>query len=137
MIAIFLAAVLAQTPTTFTLDAIGRQSLPRTGCAAFLWNTSDRRLVAMASADASTLRLAIDGRTVDLARTAQDGPLSLGFGKQARYEGAGVSATLDMAVVPRENLVAGAQVPDGSLEVSRAGADTLIVPVAGLIGCST
>lgn len=144
MIAILLAAAFAQvapppapaTASGFSLDAIGRQSLPRSGCAAYLWNKDNRRLVAMAGADAATLRLSIDGKTIDLARTGQEGTLSLGFGTTMTYAADGVTAKLDMTIVPRENLVGGAQVPDGALAVTRAGSDTIVVPVAGLVGCT-
>ncbi|MDE0879447.1 MAG: hypothetical protein OSB00_12410 [Sphingomonas bacterium] len=139
MIAILLAAALAQSLPTppVVLNAIGRQALPQTGCAAYLWNASDRRLIAMASADAATLRVSIGGRTIDLARSAQDGATSLGLAAMTTYTGDGITARLDMTVVPRENLVGGAQVSDGSLEIARGGADSLIVPVAGLVGCTT
>jgi hypothetical protein len=138
MIAILLAGLLAQTSTTSDpLDAIGVQSLPRTGCAAYLWNSNDRKMVAMAVAEPAMLRLAIDGKTIDLARADQTGAVALGLGASITYAGSSVTAKLDMSIVPRENLVAGAQVPEGSLLVDRAGHDTVIVPVAGLVGCAT
>ena len=139
MIAILLAAALAQSPSSppIALDAIGQQALPKTGCAAYLWNASDRRLVAMASADAATLRLSIGGEKLELARTAQDGGIALGLAAMTTYVGQGVTARLDITVVSRENLVGGAQISDGSLEVARSGQDSLIVPIAGLVGCTT
>ena len=90
----------------------------------------------MAGADAGTLRLSVDGRTVDLTRTGQAGTLLLGFGTTMSYAGDDIASRLDMTIVPRENLVAGAQVSEGALEVTRTGADTIIVPVAGLVGCT-
>ncbi|MDQ2893320.1 MAG: hypothetical protein M3R64_09580 [Pseudomonadota bacterium] len=147
MIAILLAAALAQMmpqPATNPssslasppLGAIGRQSLPASGCAAFLWSTADRALVAMAVADPATLRLSIDGKTTDLARSGQQGAEALGFGATTSYAADGIAARLEMTIVSRENLSAGAQVPNASLQLDRAGRDTLIVPVAGLIGCA-
>lgn len=139
MIAILFAAALAQTPgaTGITLGAIGRQSLPAHGCAAYLWSAADRRFVAMATADPATLRLSIDGKMVDLARSAQQGSVSLGLASSTSYVADDMSARLEMTIVPRENLTAGAQIPEGSLEISRAGQDGLIVPVAGLVGCTS
>ena len=138
MIAILLAGLLAQTPVVSdSLGAIGVQSLPKTGCAAYLWNSNDRKMIAMAVAEPAMLRLAIDGKTIDLARADQTGTVALGLGASITYAGANVTAKLDMNIVPRENLVAGAQVPEGSLQVDRAGYDSVIVPVAGLVGCAT
>ncbi|TPG12805.1 hypothetical protein [Sphingomonas oligophenolica] len=143
MIVILLAAMLAQTTPPVVanipplLGAIGTQSLPKTGCAAFLWSTTDRALVAMAVADPAMLRLSIDGKTVDLARSAQQGAAGLGFGATTSYAADGITARLEMTIVPRENLALGAQVPEASLQVDRAGRDTIIAPVAGLVGCTT
>ena len=47
------------------LGPIGQQALPAKGCAAYLWSTADRQLVAMASVDRATLRVSVGGKTVD------------------------------------------------------------------------
>ena len=41
------------------LGPIGQQALPTKGCAAYLWSTADRQLVAMASVDRATLRVSV------------------------------------------------------------------------------
>lgn len=141
MIALFLASLFSQTSMPSAppapLGPIGSQSLPAAGCAAFLWSTTDRQLVAMATASSATLRVSIDGRTVDLVRSAQQGAVTLGFGATTSYGADGIEARLDMTIVARENLTAGAQVSQASLQVDRPGHDSIIVPVAGLIGCTT
>ena len=135
---LFAAAMVQATPIDGTgLGAIGRQSLPATGCAAYLWSVADRQLVAMAVAAPAMVRLSIDGKTVDFSRTSQQGTTSLGFGTTTGYGAGDVSVRLDMTIVPRENLVAGAQVPAGSLQIDRKGRDTVVVPVAGLVGCAS
>lgn len=137
MITILFAAALGQAvvPAPSPLGPIGQQSLPAKGCAAYLWNSADRQMVAMAVADPAMIRLSVDGRSIDLARSAQEGTVALGFGTTITYAGAGITARLAMTLVPRENLTAGAQVSDGSLQVDRTGRDTIVVPVAGLVGC--
>ena len=70
-----------------------------------------------------------------MARTGAEGAGALGFGATTHYAADGVGATLEMTVQPRENLTAGAQVPEGTLTLDRAGHDTVVLPVAGLIGC--
>ena len=118
------------------LAAIGPQALPAKGCAAYLWSAAgDRQLVAMATAQPGALRLALDGRPTDLARIEAGAPAPLGFTADATYRGGDVTATLAMQVVVRENLTQGAQVTDGILTVERAGHDTIVLPVAGLVGC--
>ena len=118
------------------LGPIGQQALPAKGCAAYLWSTADRQLVAMASVDRGTLRVSVGGKTIDLARSAVSGTAPLGFAASTEYRGEGMSARLTMAVVQQEGLTAGARVPSGALHIDRPGADGVVVPVAGLIGCA-
>lgn len=130
-------AVASATPQpAAVLGPIGRQALPAKGCAAYLWSAADRQLVAMVSADPATLRVSIGGRTIDLVRSAGEGAAPLGFAARTEYHGDGVTARLTMDVVQQEGLTAGARVPGGALQIDRAGADGVVVPVAGLIGCA-
>lgn len=137
MIALLLAiaAQAAAAPATPGLGAIGQQKLPAKGCAAYLWSTADRQLVAMATADPATLRVSLGGRTIDLARTTGGGAARLGFPDSIDYGGDGVTARLTMDIVQQEGLTAGARVPTGALQVDRPGQDGIVVPIAGLIGC--
>ena len=127
-------AAAARVPPT--LGPIGQQSLPARGCAAYLWSTRDRQLVAMAVADPARIRLSVNGQAIDLARVGEGGTGPLGFDASARYASADLAVSLDMTVVPRENLTAGAQVQEGTLTVQRPGQDALVEPVGGLIGCA-
>ncbi|WP_254604864.1 hypothetical protein [Sphingomonas bacterium] len=117
------------------LDAIGRQQLPATGCAAYLWSAADRRLVAMASADPATLRVTIDGKPIDLPRTAQRGDGGFGLAASTDYRSGDLAATLDLTVATRGDLKDGATVPQATLRIEQAGRDVLIAPLGGLIGC--
>ena len=137
MIASLLLFVAAQAGTIPTLGPIGEQSLPARGCAAYLWNAADRQLIAMAVAEPATIRLAIDSKTRDFARASEDGLGTLGFPATTRYAGGDVVATLAMSVVARENLTAGAQVPSGTLTIDQAGHDSVVLPIAGLVGCAS
>lgn len=134
LIALALQGAPAAAP--LALDAIGRQRLPAKGCAAFVWSITDRKLVAMASADPAQLRLSIDGRTVDIAKVAERGEGGLGFSGTTDYAGAEMTATLEMTIAIRAELAKGARVTDAVLRVERRGGDVLVVPVAGLIGCA-
>lgn len=130
-----LALALQAAPAP-TLQAIGRQQLPATGCAAYLWGAADRKLVAMASADPASLRLALDGKPpVDLPRVAQRGEGGYGLAASADYRAGDIAATLDLTVATRADLKDGAAVPQATLRVEAAGRDVLIVPLGGMIGC--
>lgn len=138
--ALFLPLLLQATPapaiTGLPLGAIGKQALPAKGCAAYLWSAGTiNALVAMAVADPAQLRLAIDGKIADYARTSQTGDGGFGFAAVGEYRGGDVTATLDMTVVPRANLSNGAAVTGGTLRIDRPGKDSLILPIAGLVGC--
>ena len=130
-----IAFLLLQAAIASPVGAIGQQSLPAKGCAAYLWNASDRQLVAMATADPAQLRLSLDGKVQDFARVSQSGQGPTGLGSAAEYRGGDVVARLDMTVEAKESLTQGAQVPDGLLRIDRAGHDSVVLPVAGLIGC--
>lgn len=119
------------------IGAIPPQDLPPGGCAAFLWtNTTSRALIAMASADPARIRFAPAGTLTDLVRTAQAGGGNYGFATHSDYEGGDWRVSLDIEIVERGDLSQGAVIPAGSLRIERAGADTLVVPVVGIIGCS-
>jgi hypothetical protein len=119
------------------IGVLPRQSLPATGCAAYLWTVSDKRvLVAMASADDRRLRVVLDGATVDLPRITQGGASNFGLSDTAEYAAADTHATLDLRIETRGDLLKGAVVPEGSLRLDRVGKDGVVVPVTGLIGCA-
>ena len=119
-----------------SLGALPPQSLPGKGCAAYLWSVADRRFVAMASADPAFLRVQLDGAALDMPRAGESGAGDYGFASRTDYVAGDVTATLDMTVARRPDLAAGAAVPGGTLTVAHAGRDSLVVPLAGLIGCS-
>ncbi|WP_375396793.1 hypothetical protein [uncultured Sphingomonas sp.] len=119
------------------VGSIPRQSLPDKGCAAFLWTlTPSHALVAMVTAEPAQLRMTIDGSVADFVRTAQVGAGGFGFSQTSEFRGGDVTATLDMTVATRGDLAGGAAVPEATLRLDRPGKDTLVLPVAGLIGCS-
>ena len=137
MIALFLALQVAAAGNGVTVGAIPKQQLPATGCAAFLWSSGEKRtLVAMALADPAQVRLAIDGTVADYPRTQQSGAGGYGFAGTTTYTRGDVTATLDLSIATRADMTQGATVPDGMLRIDRPGHDTIIMPVAGLIGCT-
>lgn len=144
MMALLLALAAVDPPKTppsidgLPLGGLPPQSLPVRGCAAYLFSTGKTRtLIAMASAEAGALRISINGAPADLARSTQAGSAGYGFAATTTYQGAGMSATLDLAVQNRRDLTQGAVIDQGSLRLDRPGEDTIILPLAGLIGCAT
>lgn len=137
MIALFLLqAAVAAAPAPPVPGPLPQQALPVRGCAAYLWSVADRRLAAMAAAEPGSLRLAIDGKPVDLARVEQAGVASFGFTETATYRRGNISATLTLQIAIRADLADGATVPVASLSIARGAGDALVMPVAGLIGCA-
>lgn len=139
MIALLLAQAL--------LGTLPRQQLPVQGCAAYLWTVEpQRRLVAAATAvggaggGAGTLRLVLDGRTLDLARSAAPAPApgqgSFGFDPVTEYRAGAVTATLDLTIRTRADLSGGALVPEAAVRIDRPGRDSVVQPLAGLVGCA-
>ena len=119
------------------IGALPRQSLPARGCAAYLWSAgATKALVAMAGADPAQLRFSLGGKITDLTRTAQRGGGLFGLAETNEYAGAGVTVTLDLSIASRADMTRGALVPQGTMRIDRAGQDTVVVPVGGLIGCA-
>ncbi|SFP36773.1 hypothetical protein [Sphingomonas rubra] len=119
------------------LGALDRQALPARGCAAYLWNPTDRSFAAMAGADPANLRVKLDSKVVDLPRVAQVGQGGYGLATTTSYQAGPLAATLTMTVAARDDLTAGAMVPQATLTLRRPGSDELVQPLAGLIGCAT
>ena len=131
-------ALLLATPAVegTPLGVLARQSLPASGCAAYLFTADGtRRFVAMAAAEAGTLRLVLDGATVDVVRGVQSGAGGFGFAASTEYRGAGVVAHLDLTTEQRADLTAGAAIPQATLRLDREGRDGVAVPLVGLVGC--
>jgi len=119
------------------LGELPKQGLPAQGCAAYLWSKgTTHALVAMANADPAALRLSLDGTVADYPRTAQQGVAGFGFDRTTTYQAGGVVAILDMTVQAEGDLTQGAAVPSGTLTLERAGKDSIVLPVGGLIGCA-
>ncbi len=144
-ILLFLAAFAQAAPATppapsidgLPIGAIPRQDLPERGCAAYLWTASGTRaLVAMAQADPARLRLSIAGTIVDLERSGQTGAGGFGFAETNDYGSGSTAAKLTLKIETKGSIVGGALVPEGILQIDRAGQDSLVVPVAGMIGCA-
>ena len=140
---LFAGAASAQIPPPASIDglpigAIPTQALPATGCAAFLWTASGTRaLVAMASADPARLRLSIGGAMTDLPRTEQRDAGGFGFAGTTHYQAGDVTAVLTMSIETRGDLKDGAAIPEATLRIDRTSQDSIIIPVAGLVGCAS
>ena len=120
-----------------TLGAIGPQTLPPAGCAAFLWSReATPSLVAMAASEPGTLTLQLNGKVLVLPRTTVEGEAKRGLSALSRYVSGPVSATLALSVTERPDLIDGALVSDATVTVEQPGHDTIVVPAGGMIGCA-
>lgn len=145
MLPIVFALQAAATTSTGPIDGLpigvlSRQALPAKGCAAYLFTTGQTRaLAAMAIADPASLRLVLDGKTIDLSHAGASDVAggTLGFAPRTDYRADGVSVSLTMTVARRNDLRDGAIVSDATLMLERSGMDSVIVPLAGLIGCAS
>lgn len=131
----------AQPTMTASVDGlpignIPRQDLAQGKCAAFLWTQSpSHALVAMISSDPAFIRYAPGGVVTDLARTAMSGDGKYGITTQGSYAGGDSRIDIDLVMEDRPDIKDGTAIPSGTLSIGTAGADTVVVPVVGLIGC--
>ncbi len=118
------------------LEALPTQTLASGQCALFLWaRTTPPRRVFMALQDPAVARIRVDGRSVDLPRTAAEGESAYGHAPMQRYAGEGITLTMAIQMDARSGLVGGAVIPNGSLEYRDARGWETIIPVAGMVGC--
>jgi hypothetical protein len=117
---------------------IGRQALPARGCAAYLWSRGPTpELIGMAQADPALIRLSVDGKAADHPRSGQSGgDAGFGFARVNEYRVGGGSATLELTITARPDLSQGAMVTDATLTLRRPGAEEVVLPVGGLLGCA-
>jgi hypothetical protein len=119
------------------ISALPPQQLPAKGCAAFLWTrTPSMALVAMATTDPASLRLTIDGKVADLPISAQNGIGGLGYSQVIEYRGKGTTATLQIVVKTDASTPKSGSISDATLRLDRAGRSSVVIPVAGAIGCA-
>ncbi|MEG3089715.1 hypothetical protein [Sphingomonas sp. PB4P5] len=132
--------MLAQTAPAIDglpIAPLAAQSLPATGCAAYLFAPGAKPVfLAMAGTDPAQLRVSLAGKVTDLPRTSQNGTGPFGFAGSAEYAAGGVTAVLDMKITTRADLKDGAAVSDATLRIDREGADSMVVPVAGIVACA-
>ena len=119
------------------ISALPPQRLPAKGCAAFLWTrTPSMALVAMATSDPASLRLTIDGKVADLPISAQNGIGGLGYSQITEYRGKTTTATLQIVVKTDVSTPKSGSISDATLRIDRAGQASVVIPVAGAIGCA-
>ena len=133
MLAFVLA--LATSVNGLPLGELAPQALPASGCAAYLFTTGEKRhFVAVASA--GSIRVALDGKPVDLPRAAQVGAAGYGLAADTEYRAGDLLAALALTVSERSDLRDGAAVPAATLRIDRPGQDGVVVPLVGMIGCA-
>jgi hypothetical protein len=93
-------------------------------------------LVAMATTDPASLRLTIDGKVADLPISAQNGIGGLGYSQITEYKGGGATATLQVTVKTDASTPNSGSIADATLRIDRAGQVSVVIPVAGAIGCA-
>lgn len=132
-----LLALLMLVQVDATIAPLVRQMLPAKGCAAYLFTRGQTpAFVAMAGTDPASLRVMIGGVATDVPRTAQSGAGGFGFAGVTDYAADDVMAVLHMTIVTRDDLKDGAAVSDATLRIDRAGQDSVVVPVAGIVACA-
>lgn len=116
-------------------DELPPQTLAPQSCAMFLWDRASRRRIIMATAAPPVVRVIIGGKPVVLAATQPGtGAAVMGFPQRSSFGDATLQITLDLAIIASDG--GGAVIRDGVIIVARAGGDTVVAPVAGLVGCS-
>lgn len=108
-----------------TLSELPPQRVPPGRCVAVLWSRAEPPLrIAMLDESARTLRLQLDGRTVDLAEQ-----------QPGRYVAPGLAVTVRLDRAERPGLTQGSVIEGGTLRLEPDGQDSQVVPIGGLAAC--
>ena len=113
------------------------QTLAKGQCALFLWERAagPGRRILMATPQPGVARVAWRGAVVDLPQAGGSGDAVFGLTPRASYADARGNLDLDLDFGSGAPLAGGLIVRTGSLSFTPAGGDTVVVAVAGLIGC--
>lgn len=105
-------------------------------CALALWTLdAPATRLAIAVSQPAALRVNIDGRTLDLARSDYQGDPVFGHYPRQSWAGDGIVVTLRTGFSTREGMVGGAVTQDATLSYRGAGGEEVVIPVAGLVAC--
>jgi hypothetical protein len=112
------------------------QTLAPGQCALFLWERApSARRLAMLSAAPPYARVMTAAGVRDLAQTGGAGEPRFGLTPEASYADATLALRVNLRFEEAQGLVGGALARDGALSIETPGGDTVVVPVAGILGC--
>jgi len=112
------------------------QTLKPEQCGLFLWaRTVPPRLVFFADAGGASGLMALDGRSVALPRTAADGVAVFDIFERQRFQAGGITVDLTLGFERRGDVVGGALVRRGLLDLKDASGWSYVLPVGGIVGC--
>lgn len=124
------------TPPARGLGVLPPQGAPRAGCALYLYHEAQgRRLVLSADSSDGAARIMLDGTVITLPLLSFDGIPQSGFSDRMRFGAGDVAVTVELAPDARTAMQGGAAIDGGSLRLDRAGADSVALPVQGVIAC--
>jgi hypothetical protein len=89
----------------------------------------------MLSASPPFARIATPAGARDLPQTAGAGEPRFGLTPEARYADSELALRVELRFEEAQGLVGGALARDGALSVETSGADAIVIPVAGILGC--
>jgi hypothetical protein len=135
MMALLVAAATAAVPV-LPLAELPPQTLAPNSCAMFLWDRTSEKRVVMAVAQPPFIRIN-SGGVRDLGRRDASGTPVMGFSPRASFADAKLTITLDLVIKPNPASVGGAVIRDGVMITTAPDGESIVSPVAGLIGCQT
>lgn len=120
------------------LGELPPQKLARGQCALVLWSKELRaRRIVMALNAPALARIQVGGRTLELPRTALDGPEVFGHPARQTFAAAGRTLTLEIEVAEGRDLPGGVVVTGGAVDYRDPSGWSTLIPVGGLIACDT
>lgn len=112
------------------------QTMPAGECGLFLWlRRDDAPLVLFQEADASSVKMILDGEETILERTTAEGPILSLFFESQQFQGNGFDVSLSIKAERDNSIRQGLRVPSGALSINAHDGWSGTLPVAGVIGC--
>lgn len=117
------------------LGSLAARQIAPGECGLFLWMKRDDAPLVFFQRSGGEAYMQIDGNVATLARTEAEGQFAFQFHRDQAFSAAGLTVKVSVTPEQTRSLQQGLKLPTGSISVSAPEGWSVVLPVAGAIGC--